>query len=745
MPKTPTETASAKRSLFSYDGFDRLVRATDALGNESQTTYDVAGNAIRVQAWGHPPNNPGAPNVLLAHRSLLHDELGRVFQTDVPLFVSQGFTPARPPLLQDHDNNGFVTTRMDYDALSRVTSLVEDDLQTSRRVYDGVGRVIETMDQVGNRRRTTYDRNSNAIRSEGIEVSPEGLVPNEVFTTHYVYDQLDRLVRATDNAGQTTRFSYDSRNLLVHRSDPEGPLTSDPLNLFPGQINDGGNTYSFFHDGLGRRIRQVSDLRIGGTGVGALDTSNPHNPDGQITLGYVFDGNSRAVGIVDDKGNRTSFGYDALDRKTSHTFADGKSYDYVYDRDDNLRTITDPNGSVATRVFDVLNRLMETTIQRGPGVIGTTRETFAYDGLSRLVRATDDNGDAALSQHVVENVYDSLGRLLEERQDGKAISSRYTGDGKRTQITYPGGRVISRTFDPIDRIKQIQDGNTVLAATDWIGPGMRELRRINGNGTQLTFLNDAGSQDVGYDAVKRLVKLRVLSAGGVPIVDRDYAYNRASQRTAERRHDDFGLTDRYTYDSSYRVVASTYDQDGLPDATPRDLSAIAYGYDGVGNRREVTGQKAAGPFAENYTVNEVNEYTSVAAIPQVNDDSGNLTDDGTRLFSYDYRNRLASVRNKATGNPIAAYEYLPDGRRARKTVYSQTELLAWSKGRSTSSGTASRKSRNRTPHQEPPTPRSSGLPFTLMSWFSSKTALAASTHIRMRDVAWLASRTRPGP
>ena len=56
-------------------------------------------------------------------------------------------------------------------------------------------------------------------------------------------------------------------------------------------------------------------------------------------------------------------------------------------------------------------------------------------------------------------------------------------------------------------------------------------------------------------------------------------------RTSEVRHEDFGLTDRYTYDSLYRVVTTELDRDGGPGAAPRDLTELSYRYDGVGNRR----------------------------------------------------------------------------------------------------------------------------------------------------------------
>ena len=54
------------------------------------------------------------------------------------------------------------------------------------------------------------------------------------------------------------------------------------------------------------------------------------------------------------------------------------------------------------------------------------------------------------------------------------------------------------------------------------------------------------------------------------------------------------------------------------------------------------------------------------------DDNGNLTDDGSRVLVWDAFNRLVGVAQKSDGAPVAAYFYLPDGRRSRKVVYSQS-------------------------------------------------------------------------
>lgn len=48
------------------------------------------------------------------------------------------------------------------------------------------------------------------------------------------------------------------------------------------------------------------------------------------------------------------------------------------------------------------------------------------------------------------------------------------------------------------------------------------------------------------------------------------------------------------------------------------------------------------------------------------DDNGNVTDNGSLIFRWDYGNRLRSVRRKADGAPIATYTYDAVGRRVRK-------------------------------------------------------------------------------
>ena len=53
----------------------------------------------------------------------------------------------------------------------------------------------------------------------------------------------------------------------------------------------------------------------------------------------------------------------------------------------------------------------------------------------------------------------------------------------------------------------------------------------------------------------------------------------------------------------------------------------------------------------------VNQYTQVGGVNRTHDSNGNLTDDGTYLFSYDFQNRLVRVTNKGSSQVVADYRF----------------------------------------------------------------------------------------
>ncbi|MBI1742219.1 hypothetical protein HYR54_04035 [Candidatus Acetothermia bacterium] len=411
-------------TLYFYDGFDRQVSVIDAVGNQSFTRYDPASNVILISkfgpAGGPSPRDSSAATFaqpltlqsfeqpLLSQAENKYDELGRMFERNDKLFVYQGVQYKRTPALRDgplgQSNDGSVTTRYEYDRNSRQTFTIEDDLDVYETHYDGVDRAIRKVDPELNEVLSTYDDDNNVVKTTEVEITQRdkvkaGKVPDlkETFTTINVYDSLNRLIRTTDNLGQTTRSHYDSRENLVFTSDAQyskddADLILDPLELFPAagqdsrgvtRINKPGNTMEYFYDGINRKISEVHHLRVGGQGKNPIDTSNPANPDGLIVNDYQWDPNSRLVAMADDgstpgdqntsigvieatnpKGNVTRYKYDDLNRLAREIFDDQTCNVYTYDADDNLVRMYDENGSIIKNTYDGINRLVRKDIER---------------------------------------------------------------------------------------------------------------------------------------------------------------------------------------------------------------------------------------------------------------------------------------------------------------------------------------------------------------------------------------------
>jgi len=648
-------------TLQTFDGYNRKTSHLDAIGNRKRWIYDAADNVLSERCFGpnggpSRDNNGETGNVLLAHSLTAYDELSRPFQVDQVLFSNIAPVGPEGPLTP---SDGKVTSRSFFDRNGRVVRAVDDNNNATLIEFDGADRPVKRTDALGNEVATLYDANSNVERVTETEKSPENTVPAETFVSQYQYDSLNRLTLQTDSLNNTVSFIYDSRNNRIRTTDKLGNITRQ------------------IFDGLNRELQTIQELRVGGIGAGAIDTSNASNPDGLITTTKTWDGNSRLATITDDNGNVTRYGYDSLNRRTTETFADTTISSVVYDKDDNVASRTDQNGNVFVHTYDGINRLVTLEITRGAGIGGTTLQTFEYDGLSRQTLATDDNDPLVVTDDsAVEMRYDSLSRTLQQIQDGVTVGNRFDGVGNRVAATYPNNRVVETSYDALNRIDRItnQAGGSLIADYDYIGTS-RVLERRFGNGTKLRYHDGAG-HDTGYDGLRRPVSERQTDAANTLIAGYGYAFDRMSNRRFESDLRT-STADVYQYDSSYRLSRTLYSAPvaalgGIANntTTNADVTALTtpvfsgYTLDGVGNWTTRTG--AGGPTA--FVPNNMNEYASVGGVAQTNDDNGNLTNDGTQRFFYDAFNRLTRVTATVGGAEIARYRYDALNRRASSTI-----------------------------------------------------------------------------
>jgi len=647
-----TEDPTPAETLHLHDGYDRKIRTTDPMGNDTVQSYDANDNLVVLRIEGEIDDQPGsASNVRLQETLYEYDALDRQIRERELHFDPATQTPV---------GDGESETRHEYESRGLLVRTILDDAREIRIEYDSAHRVSSITDGEGNIRLFAHDSNSNVVSVTAVDLSDLGR-PDDVLVNSFEYDGLDRLTAVEiDDGSLSSRltYAYDSRDNRVVEMDARRPTVGDP-----------GNETRHTYDGLDRRVATETILTDNGTGTGS--------PAGSIRIQKEWDDSMRLVACTDDEGNTTAYEYDALDRWTRATFADGTTQTTSYDRRDNPVTLTDARGSVITTTYDLLDRPAMSTLIPGAVVSAdTTLEVWQYDGLSRITRAEDDDS-------IVTRVWDSL-YMQQEAQNGAVVATTRDGLGRPLQIIYPGGRVVTTTWNRVDNPTAIDPGGGAeMIDYDYLGP-RRVERRQHGSSLRM---------DYSYDGLRRLAGTTTTRdpLGSAQVVDvRAYTWdgmgNRVSRQdltpgTAQPRHD-------FEYDSQQRLVRST------SQSLVEGPGAVDYTLDGTHDRTAVTGGPDAGPYTMDPVLPEpadaqVHQYSKTPFDLRSYDRGGNLRRatalDGSRemRMRYDARNRLVEieVRTVASGpggpggvtsGTVAVerstYAYDPFDRRIRKTV-----------------------------------------------------------------------------
>jgi RHS repeat-associated protein len=729
-----TGDGQPEATIYLYDGFDRQVSVIDAVGNQSFTNFDPAGNVVRTSNFGpvggpsptgnraatftQPLTLPSFRQPLLSRVEQKYDEMGRMFERNDRLFEyrGQGVNYARAPQLSDGPlggaDDGIVVTRYEYDRKGRRTFIIEDDLSTAEGYYDGADRIIEAIDPEENWVGFTYDDNNNMVRAFFVDFTQReavgaGQAPDlrETFTQRHVYDSLNRLIRTTDNLGHTRRYHFDSRDNTIfvteaqHSLDP-ADLVPDPLGLFPDQpsaINRPGNPMEYFYDGANRLLSEVCEGRVDGQGKNPVDRNNPANPDGLIVMDYQYDANSRLVAMADDggspndqntsigviepsnpRGNVTRFRYDDLNRLKQKLFDDGTINDYTYDADNNPVRLIDGNGSTIRHSYDGMNRLLRRDITRANSTMPHPAGGFRDSSVPWAIIGT--------TMQTFE--YDGLSRVTRSFDNNEPGA---TSDDATNTYAYDSlGR----------RLEEVQNGQAV--SSRWAGDSNR-IGLVYPNGRELDITFDA------FDRVDRITDNGQRTTGNEPIADFDYLgptrlLERRYQNGVRLTHLDDARTAAIGYDGMRREIrrrhlgadnvliadfAYTYDNEHhkLSERALPVNAQESYAYDSIHRLTRVTrpGQSSEAFQLDGvnnwvnrngtaHQVNSMNEYTRFGAATLGYDDNGNLLDDGTHRYEYDAANRLKRITRKADNAVIGGYTYDAHGRRIARTVTNSGEL-----------------------------------------------------------------------
>ena len=594
-------------TIHTHDTQLRLIEVTDPLANKAVFTYDANNNRTSIT------DKNG--NIT----QFTHDDRGNVTSTTDPLGHIITFTyDARNNLTSLIDPREFTTT-LTYDAQGNLSTIKDALGNIATRAYNDFGQILRRTNARGKETRYAYDEQGNlteitdalegrtVLGYDGIGrlirlANPNGHVwtanhdANSRVTqtidplgrvTDFAYDPVGNLIELTDAKRNNTRFDYDEANNLTTVTDALGHITRfthDANNNRIHLINANGNIRTDTFDALNRPSRIVDPL--GNT----------------TTFGYDAVGN--VVFVNDPNGTTNTFTYDANNRLTHIAYGDGSSVAYRYDANGNRVNMGDQRGTTAY-AYDALNQLIEVIHPDGRVV------SYGYDAARNRTTLTYPDGRTA-----TYNV-DALNRLIRAR-DWRGQETRYSYDAASNlrQVTYPNHTSISYRYDTADRLVEVQNkrNEDILARFLYSLDELDNRTSLKANG----LIGPERTLSYAYDALSQLIAEEERHSGD-PVKRTEYIYDPAGNRlTLTKSLISNPNTDLpaeiidYTYDAADRLLQAgditfTYDANGnrLTEGPPgepnidytydaanrliqvvRDERAVAYAYDGDGNKVE---------------------------------------------------------------------------------------------------------------------------------------------------------------
>ena len=550
---------------------------------------------------------------------------------------------------------------------------------TSKTITDNLGRVIKTIDAENNAQTQKYDKRGN------VTIAYSSI--NNEHPSLFEYDALNRNVKSKQG-NAVSRTIYDKLNRPIKQIDPRGIEST------------------MQYDSLSRLTAQITDAQ-------GLNYKTQ----------YAYDAVGNQTQITDAKGSVFNYKYDTLSRLIESRDANNNGNErlrrYVYDQNSNVThtayykaktggaRVTD---QVIQSQFDALDRLTQINRTQNAGQpVTDTLQTFTYDNASRMTSAIDFNTDSPVTANKVQHVqfaYDDFSRKTHEYQNTSSLLdiTQNTANTVKTQYaapniqletpntitqTLPSGLITQNTYDLrglLTKVQQLSGTPKTFATMQYDAAGrMRHASfglgsDFNGNlalnqsydrrgrleSRKYTFKNTTTllKETLKYDVSSSLTKHEIYGKAVVnPILPAINNFNNTPSIVSP-------LTKDYSYDNAYRLT--NLDKSNFIE---NDTQSRSWQFDQVGNR---TNHKLLNGNTElenkDYSPNSDNEYSKITnklgggsvELNNTYDDRGNMTAHGNKTYTYDWANRLTSVKENQT--LLVSYTYDALNRRSQKVT-----------------------------------------------------------------------------
>lgn len=649
---------------FLYDGMGRLYSSTDrnggtttivfadatttttvttAAGFSSVSVYNKAGELVSATESG--------ANVTAGTATYLYDSAGR--------------------LRAVNDASGR-SSFIYYDKAGRKVATANELGEVTEFRYDTAGRLIATISYATALAGTNKTAFENPASTADFSTLRPASNAADVWSWT-IYDDAGRVLQSIDNLGNTVTYQYDTEGKLTQTTAWFNKLTTAQLNGFRTTLptaqvlpaSHANDTFSrVFYNKAGQQIGTLD-------GEGYLSETIRDGTGAELQTTYYS--------AVTNAANRATGSFGTLKAGITTSTADRVSYS-VYDGQGLLRYSINARGGVVGYVYDDAGRLVTTTAY----ATEFTFTDYTYDAVKALVATNgadrvgstvyDAAGRAAYTVDaqggVVAFSYNSSGWVTKAVAYDNAYSSTITLSALNSwaansaQANDAANRVSRNWYNAGGEVIYSLDAENyatgyaydqegrVLSTTRYGGSGVTvsDATTVSQLQTMLSGAPTTNAITVSqtYDDAGRVVTVTTPTEGSAVTVTRN-VYNALGQlfEVIEADNDStLKVTTRYTYDGAGRVLTVT-NAYGTSDA-----ATVTYAYDGLGNQTSVTDARGN---TTTYTYNKLGQvltatdalsgvttyvYDAFGQVVKITDPLGKST-----YNYYDRLGRLVTVRD----------------------------------------------------------------------------------------------------
>lgn len=587
---------------YSHDGSFRLVGVTDAIGQVTTLSYELASDPLKVTKVTDPFGRQAV---------LEYNQAGQLWKiTDSIGLISQ-------------------FTYQTGDFISKLSTAYGDT--TFAMGESGASyRWLEITDPLGAKERIEYNNNVSVIPFS----EPAGVVPSSVDTFNqyinyrntFYWDKKAMKEAPADYTKARITHWLHTEDINVASDIPESSKMSFEnrvWNNYPGQtwaggvggstsnkpskvarLLDDGTTqlYQYEYNNFGKTTKVTDPL-------GRL-TTYAYAPNG-IDLLTIYQRNPAGASVDPDGQNAdkiASYTYNAQHEPLTATDTSGKTTVYTYYPNGQVHTIQNAKNEVTTYAYNANGYLQSIT---GP-VAGAVTQ-FSYDGFGRLRTTTDSEG------YTITVDYDAIGG--DPTKTMNRVAKAIYLDGTYEQTTYDRldpewtrdrlGRWSRKWYDSLRRVIITQDSLYRITIYDWCNCGSLDsitdpnqnttswTRDVQGRVTDKVY-SDQTSIHYTYENTTSRLKSTTDAKG--QSTNYQYFIDNNLKQISYANAQIATPTVSYTYDTAYNrtktMVDGTgtttygYNPVGVPPALgasrlasidgPLNNDTIAYSYDELG-------------------------------------------------------------------------------------------------------------------------------------------------------------------